>query len=91
MRWNFAEIAWASVVAVSVFATPGTPSSSKWPQPARALPRDAEKGIAAKRPVSSRRISVCWPTITLPISCSSPAMTPAACSAVIVSDTAMGS
>ena len=25
-------------------------------------------------PVSSRRISVCWPTMTLPISCSSPAM-----------------
>ena len=40
MRWNRAEIACASVVAVSVFATPGTPSSRMWPQPARVSPAD---------------------------------------------------
>src|SRR3982751_4604608 len=71
-RWNFAEIALASVVAVSVLATPGTPSSSRCPQPARARPCETANGIAANNAVSIRRISVCWPTMTFPISCSRP-------------------
>src|SRR3954468_13402196 len=71
-RWNLAEIACASVVAVSVLATPGTPSSSRWPHPVLARPRETAKGMAANSAVSMRRISVCWPTMTLPISCSRP-------------------
>src|SRR6185503_11054265 len=79
-RWNFAEIALASVVAVSVLATPGTPSSKRWPQPDRARPCVTAKGIAANSAVSMRRTSVCWPTMTLAISVSSPVtISPAAC------------
>src|SRR4051812_46190181 len=79
-RWNFAEIALAIVVAVSVLATPGTPSSSKWPHPARGRPCDTANGIAAKSAVSILLINVCCPTITLPISRSSPVtISPAAC------------
>src|SRR5206468_3920147 len=71
-RWNLAEIACDSVVAVSVLATPGTPSSRRWPQPERARPFETANGIAAKSAVSIRRISVCCPTMTFPISCSRP-------------------
>src|SRR6187397_2337320 len=79
-RWNFAEIALASVVAVSVLATPGTPSSKRWPQPDRARPCVTAKGIAANSAVSMRRNSVYWPTMTLAISVSSPVtISPAAC------------
>ena len=87
MRWNRAEIACASVVAVSVFATPGTPSIRMWPQPARTSLREVANGMAANRPVSKRRISVPWPTMTFAISDSRPATIAAAWSAAITFET----
>src|SRR4051812_2827338 len=57
-RWNFAEIAFASVVAVSVLATPGTPSSRRWPQPERAplRPRERDRGEERRQHAPHQRV-----------------------------------
>src|SRR3989304_4972838 len=45
-RWKSAAIACAIVVATSVLATPGTPSSSTWPQPVPLPVRRVANGLA---------------------------------------------
>src|SRR5215213_6277607 len=56
IRLNVPPSVWASVLTVSVFASPGTPSSRTWPPASSA---------------TSRRSSIAsWPTITRLISCS---------------------
>ena len=57
MNWTRRKLAWmacARVFTDSVFARPGTPSSSTWP--------------FASRPISRRSTRYCWPTMTVAIS-----------------------
>ncbi len=53
MRLNVIDRHWASVLIISVLASPGTPSSRQWPR--------------LKSEISNWSMTSDWPTITFPI------------------------